>query len=87
MESPRDPACGEDRKTTARCWAMRIIVFILEPPVIKRILGHIGQPPEPPVIPPARSPSQGELVFDQDGGRDDWPKMDQSVGTTGDSWD
>ena len=66
---------------------MRIIAFVLDPPVIERILGHIGQPSEPPAILPARSPPQGELVFGQDGGRDDWPEMDQSVGSTGDSWD
>ena len=66
---------------------MRIIAFVLDPPVIERILRHVGQPPEPPAILPARSPPQGEFVFDQDGGSDDWPEMDQSVGTGGDSWD
>ncbi len=86
MEALRDPACGEDRRTAARRWAMRIIAFILEPPVIERILGQVGQPPEPPVILPARSPPQGELVFDQDGGRDDWPEMDQSVGKPVGDW-
>jgi len=72
------PRCGEP---------MRIIAFILEPPVIERILRHVGEPTEPPAILPARSPPQGELAFDQDGGRDDWPEMDQSVDTPGDPWD
>ena len=66
---------------------MRIIAFVLDPPVIERILRHVGEPPESPAILPARSPPQGELAFDQEGGRDDWPEMDQSVGTTGDPWD
>ena len=72
------PHCGQP---------MRIIAFVLEPPVVERILRHIGEPTEPPALLPARSPPQGELAFDQDGGRDDWPEMDQSVGSTGDSWD
>jgi hypothetical protein len=42
---------------------------------------------EPPAILPACSPPQGELEFDQDGGRDDWPEMDQSADTPGDPWD
>jgi hypothetical protein len=72
------PTCGQP---------MRIIAFVLDPPVIERILRHVGEPTEPPVLLPARSPPQGELAFDQEGGRDDWPEMDQSVGTTGDPWD
>jgi len=66
---------------------MQIIAAILEPPVIERILRHVGEPTEPSAILPARSPPQGELAFDQDGGRDDWPEMDQSVDTSGDPWD
>ncbi len=60
---------------------MRIIAFQLELPVIECILGHVGQAPEPPAILSARSLPLGELAFDQDGGRDDWPEMDQSVST------
>ena len=26
-------------------------------------------------------------AFNQDGGRDEWPEMDQSTDTTGDPWD
>ena len=72
------PHCGQP---------MRIITFVLEPPVVERILRHIGEPTEPPALLPARSPPQGELAFDRDGGRDDWPEMDQSVDTPGDPWD
>jgi len=50
------PRCGQP---------MRIIAFILEPPVVERILSHIGEPVAPPAILPARSPPQGELEFDQ----------------------
>ena len=60
------PRCGEP---------MRIIAFVLDPPVIERILRHIGEPTETPPILPARSPPQGELGFDQDaggGGRVEW---------------
>ncbi|MBD3222022.1 hypothetical protein GF314_12355, partial [bacterium] len=41
------PRCGEP---------MRIIAFIMDPPVIARILGHIGDPVEAPAVLPARSP-------------------------------
>ena len=74
------PHCGQP---------MRIIAFVLDPPVIERILRHVGEPTEPPAILPARSPPQGEIAFDQDqdGGRDDWPDMDQSADTADASWD
>ena len=66
---------------------MRIIAFVLDPPVIERILTHIGEPTEPPAILPARSPPQGELGFDEDTGGDPWPEMDQTAGSGGESWD
>ena len=65
---------------------MRIIAFVLDPPVIERILRHIGEPTEPPVILPARSPPQGEIAFDQSAGQPDWPDMDQGADPAGDSW-
>ncbi len=65
---------------------MRIIAFVLDRPVIERILEHIGEPPEPPVVLPARSPPQGELPFDQTPGGGDWPDMDQSA-SQGDGWE
>ena len=72
------PRCGEP---------MRIIAFVLDPPVIERILAHIGEPTGPPAILPARSPPQGELGFDQSTGGDPWPEMDQTGGSGGEPRD
>ena len=72
------PRCGEP---------MRIIAFVLDPPVIERILGHIGEPTSPPTVLPARSPPQWELGFDQDAGRDPWPEMDQTGNADHEPWD
>ncbi|MFN7812572.1 MAG: hypothetical protein ACK5SI_07930 [Planctomycetia bacterium] len=49
------PACGGD---------IRLIAFITEPGPIRKILTHLGEPPEPPPISPARGPPTdwGELV-------------------------
>ena len=58
------PRCGEP---------MRIIAFILEPPVIERILTHVGEPVSAPAVLPARAPPQME--------------MDQTGGTGGDTWE
>ena len=58
---------------------MRIIAFVLDPPVIERILRHLGEPTEPPAILPAKSPPQGEIEFDQLAGQPDWPDMDQAT--------
>ena len=65
---------------------MKIIAFILEPPVIERILTHIDEPVEPPRILPARGPPQAELDFDQDTATDPWPEMDQTAGGADDCW-
>lgn len=65
------PRCGEP---------MRIIAFVLDPPVIERILRHIGEPVAVPPVLPARSPPQGELGFDQTAPGDPWPEMDQTAG-------
>ena len=72
------PRCGEP---------MRIIAFVLDPPVIERILDHIGEPQQPPIVLPARSPPQAEMDFDQVAGSDEWPEMDQTVGADDDTWD
>ena len=48
----RCPRCGQP---------MRIIAFILDRPVIERILTHLELPTEPPAVLPARSPPQFEL--------------------------
>ena len=66
---------------------MRIIAFVLDPVVIERILGHIGEPTTPPVTAPARSPPQAEMEFDQTAGADGWPEMDQTVNVQGATWD
>jgi hypothetical protein len=66
---------------------MRIIAFVLDPPVIERILRHIGEPvAAPPVLPP-RSPPQGELGFDQTEPGDPWPEIDQTAGAGGAGWE
>jgi len=41
------PNCGAD---------MRIVAFITEAAPVQRILKHVGEPPEPPRISPARGP-------------------------------
>ena len=73
----RCPKCGEP---------MRIIAFGLDRPTIERILDHIGEPTQPPVVLPARSPPQGEFGFDQTIATTDWPEMDQTTGQ-GDGWE
>ncbi len=72
------PRCGT---------AMRIIAFVQDPPVIERILRHIDEPHEPPVVLPARSPPQGEFAFNQDAGADAWPDLDQTADAPDDPWD
>ncbi|MEZ4386188.1 MAG: hypothetical protein R3D98_01165 [Candidatus Krumholzibacteriia bacterium] len=68
------PRCGEP---------MRLIAFILDPPVVERILGHIGEPVEAPAVLPARSPPQGEQSFDawvEAAGGEAWPEIDRTGG-------
>ena len=72
------PRCGQP---------MRIIAFVLDPPVIERILSYIDEPTMPPAVAPARSPPQAEINFDQTAGADGWPEMDQTAGAAGDTWD
>jgi len=75
------PNCGEP---------MRIIAFILDCPVIERILTHIGEPVEAPKVWPARGPPQAALEFDQVDqtvGQDGWPEMDQTAGDGDDTWE
>jgi len=76
----RCPKCGAP---------MRIITFVLDPPVIESILTHLGEPTTAPVVMPARAPPQAEIAFDQvdqTTGGDEWPEMDQAVGGDG-TWD
>jgi hypothetical protein len=49
------PKCGGD---------MRIIAFINEGPVIREILGHLGEPTSAPSLAPARGPPLWELQPD-----------------------
>ena len=85
------PRCGEPK---------RIIAFILEPPVIERILLHLGEPVAAPAVLPAQASPQMELELspanapsdgwatdnDQGVGTDEWPDMDQTAGDGGDTW-
>jgi hypothetical protein len=66
---------------------MRIIAFVLDPPVIERILRHIDEPVEPPEVLPARSPPQPELEFNQDPCQEAWPDLDQTAGQADDPWE
>ena len=66
---------------------MRIIAFVLDGPVIERILTHIGEPTLPPVMRPARSPPQAKMDFDQVAATAEWPEMDQTAGAGGDTWE
>ena len=66
---------------------MRIIAFIQDPPVIEKILHHIGQPTQPPEVLPARAPPQSEMEFTQTAGLGDWPEMDQTAGSGDDDGD
>ena len=47
------PKCGGE---------MRIIAFITEGPVIREILGHLGEPTSPPRLAPARGPPLWEAL-------------------------
>ncbi len=69
MELLRNPAFGDSECLPLVCphcgETMRIIAFVLDPPVIERILRHIGEPVTAPAVLPVRLPPQGELEFDQ----------------------
>ena len=65
---------------------MGLIAFIMEPPVVEKILTHIGEPTEPPAVLPARAPPQVEMDFDQVYEGDDWPDMDQTIKTADETW-
>jgi hypothetical protein len=58
---------------------MRVVAFILEPPVIQKILRHLGEDAHPPPVASARAPPQAACEFDQDAGRDPWPQLDQTA--------
>jgi hypothetical protein len=66
---------------------MRILAFIQDPPVIEKILRHIGEPTQAPEVLPARAPPQSEMEFSPEQAPDDWPEMDQTQGVDGVGWD
>jgi hypothetical protein len=48
-----------------KCGGQRVLVaFIQDPPVIDKILSHLGLPTKPPQLAPARSPPQQEMDWD-----------------------
>ena len=49
---------------------MRIIAFVTGPTPVRSTLSHLGLPPRPPRLTPARAPPQTELRFDQSAGFD-----------------
>ena len=51
---------------------MRIIAFITEAVVIRKILGHLGEPTAPPAIKPARGPPLWEMPGSEPG-EAGWP--------------
>lgn len=59
---------------------MRIMAFVPDRPTVERILAHLGEPTQPPVVLPARSPPQLAFGFNQTPATDDWPDLDQTVG-------
>lgn len=62
---------------------MRIVAFITEASSVQRILAHIGKPPQPPTIAPARGPpdwGEGlELLPDWDAMAQPEPEFNQRV--------
>ncbi|MFT5232595.1 MAG: hypothetical protein ACI9UQ_000617 [Candidatus Krumholzibacteriia bacterium] len=78
------PLRNEGPKWGLRC--AKYIAFILEPPVIERLLTHVGEPAAAPEVLPARAPLQSEIPFDQATGSADWPEMDQTASESDDAW-
>jgi len=59
---------------------MTVIAFLTDPPVLKRILDHLGLPSTPPAVAPARSPIDEAGLFadefpDDNGG--DWTHQEE----------
>ena len=63
------PKCGGD---------MRIIAFINDGPVIREILGHLGEPTSAPRIAPARGPPLWELQATEPAERETDPQAQQA---------
>jgi hypothetical protein len=43
---------------------MVVLAFLTDPPVVSKILAHLGLPTAPPPLAPARLPAQEELLPD-----------------------
>jgi hypothetical protein len=41
----------------------RVLTFLTDPPVLRRILEHLGLPADPPPVASARAPPEPELPF------------------------
>ena len=41
----------------------RVLTFLTDPPVLRRILEHLGLAADPPSVAPARGPPEPELPF------------------------
>jgi hypothetical protein len=64
--APTDEEVGQIALTVilrcSKCGGKRVLVaFIEDPPVIEKILSHLGLPTKPPPLAPARSPPQQEM--------------------------
>ena len=65
-----------DALTCPECaTSMTVIAFLTDPPVLRRILDHLGLPSSPPPLAPARSPLDEVGLF-----------SDEEPDDTGDDW-
>jgi hypothetical protein len=65
-----------DALTCPECaTSMTVIAFLTDPPVLKRILDHLGLPSTPPAVAPQRSPIDEAGLF-----------ADESMDNDGDDW-
>ena len=65
-----------DALTCPECaTSMTVIAFLTDPPVLRRILDHLGLPSSPPTLAPARSPLDEAGLF-----------MDEEPDNTGEEW-
>jgi len=59
----------KDLETCPHCGGHRVLIaFITDPPVVHKILAHVGLPTDQPGVAPARAPPQLDIDFDED-----WP--------------
>ena len=65
---------------------MRLIAFIMESPVVEKILLHIGELTKPPAVLPARTPPQTRIGFDKFVEANKWPDMVKTADIAGETW-